>query len=275
MPMNFGVCYSESEPTFVLAASTSKVLQGNRQLNLMVHKISINRNGSTLVIVGSERLHIMYFYGHNYSKGGNDTNTNTLSPCDGLNALDVDTRVGMKVITTDDGPSARFSMAGNYLDPMKGGVLVFVDVPLPPSSLLTKSLTDEDLDELKGCLDLGFGFSYDEIPELCNILPALELCYSVSQKFMDEHQKSPDNAEVASTDSCPLVSSSIANWKVSSLGLLLMKASEGYLPEELSKFINHCNEVKAATAANKDGGQLSIVKCRREEMVELVDDKTA
>ncbi|XP_059433678.1 uncharacterized protein LOC132166860 [Corylus avellana] len=29
---------------------------------------------------------------------------------------------------------------------------------------------------------------------------------------------------------------------------------------ELSKFINHCNEVKAATAANKDGGQLSIVK---------------
>ncbi|KAM7472543.1 hypothetical protein LguiA_010726 [Lonicera macranthoides] len=29
---------------------------------------------------------------------------------------------------------------------------------------------------------------------------------------------------------------------------------------ELSKFINHCNEVKAATAANKEGGQLSIVK---------------
>ncbi|KDP43585.1 hypothetical protein JCGZ_16872 [Jatropha curcas] len=29
---------------------------------------------------------------------------------------------------------------------------------------------------------------------------------------------------------------------------------------ELSKFINHCNEVKAATLANKEGGQLSIVK---------------
>ncbi|XP_002517757.2 uncharacterized protein LOC8259260 [Ricinus communis] len=29
---------------------------------------------------------------------------------------------------------------------------------------------------------------------------------------------------------------------------------------ELSKFINHCNEVKAATIANKEGGQLSIVK---------------
>ncbi|KAL7126163.1 hypothetical protein ABFS83_14G166900 [Erythranthe nasuta] len=30
--------------------------------------------------------------------------------------------------------------------------------------------------------------------------------------------------------------------------------------KELSKFINYCNEVKAATVANKEGGQLSIVK---------------
>ncbi|XP_074576043.1 uncharacterized protein LOC141832439 [Curcuma longa] len=29
---------------------------------------------------------------------------------------------------------------------------------------------------------------------------------------------------------------------------------------ELSKFINHCNEIKAATAASKEGGQLSILK---------------
>ncbi|XP_043726012.1 uncharacterized protein LOC122672617 [Telopea speciosissima] len=29
---------------------------------------------------------------------------------------------------------------------------------------------------------------------------------------------------------------------------------------ELTKFINYCNEVKAATAANKEGGQLGIVK---------------
>ncbi|GAV75410.1 hypothetical protein CFOL_v3_18889 [Cephalotus follicularis] len=29
---------------------------------------------------------------------------------------------------------------------------------------------------------------------------------------------------------------------------------------ELSKFINQCNEIKAATVANKEGGQLSIVK---------------
>ncbi|CAL5381800.1 unnamed protein product [Camellia sinensis] len=33
---------------------------------------------------------------------------------------------------------------------------------------------------------------------------------------------------------------------------------------ELSKFINHCNEVKAASVANKEGGQLSIVKAQPE-----------
>lgn len=32
------------------------------------------------------------------------------------------------------------------------------------------------------------------------------------------------------------------------------------MTQEVSKFINYCNEVKAATAANKEGGQLSIVK---------------
>ncbi|KGN53057.1 uncharacterized protein LOC101213317 [Cucumis sativus] len=84
----------------------------------------------------------------------------------------------------------------------------------------TKSLTDEDLDELKGCVDLGFGFSYDEIPELCNTLPALELCYSMSQKYMDDHQKSPESspASAVPADSCSSVSSPIANWKISSPG---------------------------------------------------------
>lgn len=82
----------------------------------------------------------------------------------------------------------------------------------------TKSLTGEDLDELKGCLDLGFGFSYDEIPELCNTLPALELCYSMSQKFNDDQQKSPENSPAPTTDSCSPVSSPIANWKISSPG---------------------------------------------------------
>nr|TKW32174.1 hypothetical protein SEVIR_2G152800v2 [Setaria viridis] len=45
-----------------------------------------------------------------------------------------------------------------------------------------RSLTVDDLEELKGCVDLGFGFNYHEIPELCGMLPALELCYSVSRR---------------------------------------------------------------------------------------------
>lgn len=37
-----------------------------------------------------------------------------------------DTGAWTKVITTGDGPSARFSVAGDCLDPVKGGVLVFI-----------------------------------------------------------------------------------------------------------------------------------------------------
>jgi hypothetical protein len=44
------------------------------------------------------------------------------------------------------------------------------------------SLTDEDMEELRGCIDLGFGFSNDEKDtELCNTLPALELCYAITK----------------------------------------------------------------------------------------------
>ncbi|KAK9138840.1 hypothetical protein Sjap_009434 [Stephania japonica] len=97
-----------------------------------------------------------------------------------------------------------------------------------PSSLLkgfsrTVSLTDEDLEELKGCVDLGFGFSYEEIPELCNTLPALELCYSMSQKFLDEQQqRSPESSVAAAAPALATAegggSGPIANWKISSPG---------------------------------------------------------
>ncbi|KAA8542560.1 hypothetical protein F0562_023712 [Nyssa sinensis] len=45
---------------------------------------------------------------------------------DDIYMLDVDTGLWTKVITTGEGPSARFSMAGDSLDPEKGGVLVFI-----------------------------------------------------------------------------------------------------------------------------------------------------
>ncbi|XP_008791761.2 uncharacterized protein LOC103708560 [Phoenix dactylifera] len=87
----------------------------------------------------------------------------------------------------------------------------------------TKSLTDEDLEELKGCLDLGFGFSYEEIPELCNTLPALELCYSMSQRFLDGQQqqsRAPEAAGDAAAELGAAAASSapVANWKISGPG---------------------------------------------------------
>uniref|UniRef100_A0A0D6QYL1 Uncharacterized protein n=1 Tax=Araucaria cunninghamii TaxID=56994 RepID=A0A0D6QYL1_ARACU len=86
----------------------------------------------------------------------------------------------------------------------------------------TKNFTNVDLDELKGCLDLGFGFNYEEMPELSNTLPALELCYVMGQKFQDDnHQKSSpvstlDNADSTSSDG--YAQSPIAQWKISSPG---------------------------------------------------------
>jgi hypothetical protein len=81
-----------------------------------------------------------------------------------------------------------------------------------------RSLTDDDLEELKGCVDLGFGFSYNEIPELCGTLPALELCYSMSKRFLDDQQQQESKAEEAAPASPaqPVAT----NWKISSPGKL-------------------------------------------------------
>uniref|UniRef100_A0A0D9V916 Uncharacterized protein n=1 Tax=Leersia perrieri TaxID=77586 RepID=A0A0D9V916_9ORYZ len=72
----------------------------------------------------------------------------------------------------------------------------------------TRSLTEEDLEELKGCLDLGFGFAYHEIPELCGTLPALELCYSMTRRFLDEQRSPPP----------PSASPPLPNWRISGPG---------------------------------------------------------
>ncbi|KAK8556767.1 hypothetical protein V6N12_003162 [Hibiscus sabdariffa] len=48
----------------------------------------------------------------------------------------------------------------------------------------SKSVTDEDLDELKACLELGFGFDSPEVdPRLSDTLPALGLYYAVNKNY--------------------------------------------------------------------------------------------
>ncbi|XP_030450625.2 uncharacterized protein LOC115672812 [Syzygium oleosum] len=46
------------------------------------------------------------------------------------------------------------------------------------------SVTDDDLDELKGCIELGFGFNSPDIdPKLSNTFPALELYHAVNKQY--------------------------------------------------------------------------------------------
>ncbi|XAR65925.1 hypothetical protein NMG60_11011935 [Bertholletia excelsa] len=58
----------EPEPTSVLASSPSKVLQPDMPLTFMVDKISINRNGSAILLSGLDGLRVMYLYGHTSKK---------------------------------------------------------------------------------------------------------------------------------------------------------------------------------------------------------------
>ncbi|CAM8965005.1 unnamed protein product [Rhodiola kirilowii] len=57
----------EPEPSSVLAASPSKVLEVDVRLDFEVDRISINRNGSAILLAGSGGLRVMYLYGHSSS----------------------------------------------------------------------------------------------------------------------------------------------------------------------------------------------------------------
>ncbi|KVI09973.1 Nucleoporin Nup88 [Cynara cardunculus var. scolymus] len=60
--------FGEPDSTSVLAASPSKVLRADVELNFMVDRITINRHGSALLLEGSDGLRIMYLYGRPSSK---------------------------------------------------------------------------------------------------------------------------------------------------------------------------------------------------------------
>ncbi|XP_068651094.1 uncharacterized protein [Aristolochia californica] len=53
----------------------------------------------------------------------------------------------------------------------------------------SRSLTDEDLDELKGSIELGFGFNEEDGHELCGTLPALDLYFAVNRQFSDSKHR--------------------------------------------------------------------------------------
>uniref|UniRef100_A0A1J3G4Z0 Nuclear pore complex protein NUP88 n=1 Tax=Noccaea caerulescens TaxID=107243 RepID=A0A1J3G4Z0_NOCCA len=53
----------EPEPTSVLAAVPSKVMQPDLQLTFSVNKISVNKSGSAVLLAGSDGIRVMYLFG--------------------------------------------------------------------------------------------------------------------------------------------------------------------------------------------------------------------
>lgn len=85
----------------------------------------------------------------------------------------------------------------------------------------TRSLTDEDLQELKGCIDLGFGFRYDEGCDLKNTLPALELYYAINRQVGNRSSPvSPlEGVSLDRTSSAGSLNSPLSEpWRISSPG---------------------------------------------------------
>ncbi|KAJ4832625.1 hypothetical protein Tsubulata_001353 [Turnera subulata] len=82
-------------------------------------------------------------------------------------------------------------------------------------------LTDEDLHELKGSIELGFGFDEQAGQQLCNTLPALDLYFAVNRQLSPSPVSTPQGRKSTSSigDSSSFSSPrSDADWKICSPG---------------------------------------------------------
>ncbi|KAK7277817.1 hypothetical protein RJT34_22834 [Clitoria ternatea] len=55
------------------------------------------------------------------------------------------------------------------------------------------NITDEDLNELRGCIELGFGFNEEDGQRLCNTLPALDLYFAVNRGLSPSPVSTPQS----------------------------------------------------------------------------------
>ncbi|XP_058108801.1 uncharacterized protein LOC131251834 [Magnolia sinica] len=62
-----------------------------------------------------------------------------------------------------------------------------------------RGLTDEDLNELKGSIDLGFGFNEEDGQGLCDTLPALDLYFAVTRQLSDKKIRYSPSSPMSST----------------------------------------------------------------------------
>ncbi|KAE8704981.1 putative Glutamate receptor 2 plant [Hibiscus syriacus] len=76
----------------------------------------------------------------------------------------------------------------------------------------SKSVTDEDLDELKACFELGFGFDSPEVDQrLSDTLPALGLYYAVNKNYNDTIISKPSTAYPSVVSNSESISSPIGS----------------------------------------------------------------
>ncbi|OVA15820.1 Protein of unknown function DUF1685 [Macleaya cordata] len=69
----------------------------------------------------------------------------------------------------------------------------------------TKSVTDEDLDELKACIELGFTFDSPDLDHrLSDTLPALGLYYAINKQYNDTMSKSSSSSSTTTSECDPL-----------------------------------------------------------------------
>lgn len=110
------------------------------------------------------------------------------------------------------------------------------------SRLRSRSLTDQDFTELRGCIDLGFVFTQDDVPDLRDTLPALEVCYAITQKLHDPHQCSTPpvspRAESRSPSPRSSLTSPISSWKI---------ASPGDQPQQVKARLRHWAQAVACS----------------------------
>ncbi|KAL0559563.1 hypothetical protein IC582_004178 [Cucumis melo] len=88
-------------------------------------------------------------------------------------------------------------------------------------------LTDEDWNELKGCIELGFAFNEEYGHKLCGTLPALDLYFAVNRQLSPSPVSTPQSS--ASTSSLGGRSSSFESprsefdtWRVCSPGMKIL-----------------------------------------------------
>ncbi|KAL3843920.1 hypothetical protein ACJIZ3_001323 [Penstemon smallii] len=65
-----------------------------------------------------------------------------------------------------------------------------------------RSVTDDDLDELRACFDLGFQFDSPDLdPKLSSTFPALEFYYAVNRQYGNPLSRSSSSASSSDFDS--------------------------------------------------------------------------